>query len=205
MVHLHEVAYVLLRCALFVAPELIHVLLWSPWWFTYVHLQQSHACSREKRGQSRIAGTKQIDNMVQGIHMWLLKNTCQYPSQATSVLPSIRVCMAKQQCRQEPVPAFGHGTEKWRMRKHVNKKHFPIWQGARPLQIPIKLWFGRAPQSISQQFELPLSTRHCEGWKIQRTLLLKMLISSEPSCYHLRLSHLLHSYNVLVSYVINIS
>lgn len=79
IVHVQEVTYVLLRCALFV-------------------------------------------DLVRRSHVWPCKDTRQWLAQPTVVLRSISICIAKEECRQELVPAFGRGTEKWGMTEIVDQQ-----------------------------------------------------------------------------------
>ena len=110
------------------------------------------------------------------------KDTRQWPAQPIHVRRSMSICMAKEECRQELVPAFGHGTDTWRMTEIVDKKNIWRWRGHNPLQIAVGPCFRRRPHGISWPFSnCPMFIKHCDGFKIHRTLLLKIFISSGAS------------------------
>ena len=140
MVHVHEVTYMLLDCAAFVVHELILLLLRSSWFM----------CMRRQTCCYAVYSSSM--DVVQRFHLRRCTGTRQWQAQPTVDLRSISMCMAKEECRQEFVPAFGHGTEKWRMTVIVDEKSFGHGRTHFPLQIAVKPCSWRCLHGISWPF-----------------------------------------------------
>ena len=85
--------------------------------------------------------------------LWQSKGPHQWPAQPTVVQPSMSICVEKEQCRQGLVPAVGHGTEKIEDKNNSSQKNSFGNDGAQnPLQIPLKVCFGRRPHGMSWPF-----------------------------------------------------
>ena len=186
LVHVHEVTYVLIRCALFVVHELICFLI------VHVHEVRANTVAlsslakcEDRRSEDRVEllERSKLISCGHGAHLWPCKDTYRWPAQSTAVQPSISICMEKEQCRQGLVPAIGHGTEKLTIKAILLKqiKFWKWWGAESPANTIESVFWTPASWHFVAIFKVAMFIKHCEGWKIHCTLLLKMLILSGAS------------------------